>query len=45
MFHVVCQWQMIGEYEDSDGIRTRVYQCPLCGRTVDRKSVFDRVAK
>lgn len=45
IFHVVCHWQMIGEYDDEDDIQTRVYQCALCGRTMERKSVFGRVAK
>lgn len=44
-FHVVCQWQMMGEFEDSDGVLTKVYRCALCGRTTERKSVFDRAVK
>ncbi len=44
-FHVVCHYEMIGEFEDSDGIRTKVYRCALCGKPMEKKSVFGRVAK
>lgn len=44
-FHVVCQWEMMGEYDDEDDIRTRVYRCALCGRTKEKKSAFGRAAK
>lgn len=44
-FHVVCPYEMVGEYEDSDGVRVKVYRCALCGRAMERRSVFGRVAK
>ena len=39
-FHVVCQWQMMGEYDDEDDVRTRVYRCPLCGRTKEEMEQY-----
>ena len=35
----------MGEYEDSEGILTKVYRCGICGRSTERKSVFGRVAR
>lgn len=35
----------MGEYEDSDGVLTKVYRCEICGRSTEQKFVFDRVAK
>lgn len=36
---------MMGEYEDSDGVLTKVYRCALCGRSMEQRSVFGRVAR
>lgn len=44
-FHVTCPWRYMGEYEDPEGILTKVYRCEICGRSTERKSVFGRVAR
>ena len=42
---MVCRYEMVGEYEDPDGVLTKVYRCALCGRPMERRSVFGRAAK